>query len=253
MRAREVLAEELDKGCLRYMVDEVKRGEGYGSPDSFVIRAMLAFSDEGSGIGIPEGYALVPIEPTREMIDAGEKVAYDGNPYSGHDAGAIWRAMVAACRPSGSGAHPMTTPVDIDKLKELLAKCDPESANPCEQCGGYGEWFAHSPDCHNDSCALACGIDDCNGQVEPCYCQDKLLAAAQISLPALIAKAERVDAMTEALRPFAQVAEGEVYKLFAQEARLTFTLCRPDGKRFCFINAECFDAARNALSPKESE
>lgn len=42
MRMRELLAAELDKGVLRYMVDEVRRGEGYGSPDSFAIRAMLA-------------------------------------------------------------------------------------------------------------------------------------------------------------------------------------------------------------------
>jgi len=38
----------------------------------------------------------------------------------------------------------------------------------CAYCGGYGEIFGHAPDCYNDDCALACGIDDCLGQVDPC-------------------------------------------------------------------------------------
>lgn len=38
----------------------------------------------------------------------------------------------------------------------------------CEYCGGYGEIFGHADDCFSEWCALACGIDDCDGKVEPC-------------------------------------------------------------------------------------
>ena len=87
MRAREVLAETAHaEGCnflSRAMADcDCDRP----------IRAMLAFSDEGSGIGeLREGFALVPIEPTKSMIAAGDEDA--GGWATAAD---IWRAMLAA-------------------------------------------------------------------------------------------------------------------------------------------------------------
>lgn len=73
------------------------------------------------------------------------------------------------------------------------------------------------------------------------------------ALDALIAKAERVDALERALAPFAAIGTGEVFEYFAARARMNLTICNPEGRRLCFVNAECFEAARNALSPKESE
>jgi hypothetical protein len=40
----------------------------------------------------------------------------------------------------------------------------------CDTCGGYGEVYGHSDDCESDLCALAGGMDDCNGQIVTCHC-----------------------------------------------------------------------------------
>lgn len=40
----------------------------------------------------------------------------------------------------------------------------------CPYCGGTGERYWHAPDCRSDDCALAGGLDDCVGVVEPCPC-----------------------------------------------------------------------------------
>lgn len=45
-----------------------------------------------------------------------------------------------------------------------------DSAQVCETCGGYGELFVHSSECESDYCALAGGIDDCDGKVVSCHC-----------------------------------------------------------------------------------
>jgi hypothetical protein len=43
-----------------------------------------------------------------------------------------------------------------------------ETNDDCDACGGNGELFSHAADCKSDFCALAGGIDDCDGEVEPC-------------------------------------------------------------------------------------
>lgn len=60
--------------------------------------------------------------------------------------------------------------------------------------------------------------------------------------------------LIEALQPFANVTEGEVYERFVAENRHTFRLTNGDGSRtLTFINAECFDYARAALTPQPEE
>ena len=50
----------------------------------------------------------------------------------------------------------------------------------CLECGDSGEVFAHADDCRDDNCALAGGIDDCDGQVVFCSCEaGEALAAKQ--------------------------------------------------------------------------
>ena len=44
----------------------------------------------------------------------------------------------------------------------------PNGNDDCEACGGNGEIYSHSSDCKSDFCALAGGMDDCKGVVEPC-------------------------------------------------------------------------------------
>ena len=38
----------------------------------------------------------------------------------------------------------------------------------CDLCYGAGELFVHAVNCYSDDCALAGGIDDCEGFVEAC-------------------------------------------------------------------------------------
>lgn len=40
----------------------------------------------------------------------------------------------------------------------------------CENCGGQGEYYWHSEDCHNDDCALAGGYGECEGRIIDCGC-----------------------------------------------------------------------------------
>ncbi|WP_303763854.1 hypothetical protein [Sphingobium yanoikuyae] len=49
----------------------------------------------------------------------------------------------------------------------------------CPECGGSGEIFSHADDCWSDDCALALGIDDCDGQVLPCSCAEPPLPTLQ--------------------------------------------------------------------------
>lgn len=77
---------------------------------------------------------------------------------------------------SRAEAEPMPTGPLASTTREVIAM--PEGVEkeagerePCADCGGYGEWFGHAPDCDNDLCALAGGYDDCRGQVVTCHCQ----------------------------------------------------------------------------------
>lgn len=58
-----------------------------------LIQAFSAHRITGSA-WTPEGWKLVPLDATPAMVEAGETVAYEGNSFSGHDAAAIWRAML---------------------------------------------------------------------------------------------------------------------------------------------------------------
>lgn len=128
----------------------------------------------------------------------------------------------------------MTTPVDIDKLKELLPKA---TALPWEESDGErGPNFyleirgPYDGDVNGDTGQHIvvggepiCSFLDNERDYQDCA----LVIAAVNSLPALIAKAERVDALMDLVRR-AQLNVPQYY-------------------------VEWHEAARNALSPKESE
>ena len=60
--------------------------------------------------------------------------------------------------------------------------------------------------------------------------------------------AARIEALEAALRPFAEIAHGEVYDRFKADSRSTFRISNGGGDRhLTFINAECFDEARTLL------
>jgi len=63
------------------------------------IRGLAARAKLSAGVAIPEGWALVPVEPTEEMLFAAflrDENAYAGGAQNGASASAIWDAMLAA-------------------------------------------------------------------------------------------------------------------------------------------------------------
>jgi len=73
-----------------------------------------------------------------------------------------------------AGSEPVSPPEEISALTRLseenarLREALAAGTRECEQCHGGGEVFGHAADCDNDLCALAGGIDDCLGRVDPC-------------------------------------------------------------------------------------
>lgn len=43
-----------------------------------------------------------------------------------------------------------------------------EYGDGCEDCGGMGAWFEHTPDCRSDFCAGNGDEHSCNGDWLPC-------------------------------------------------------------------------------------
>lgn len=99
----------------------------------------------------------------------------------------------------------MTTAPTTEELRILLEKTQPGNDRSCDHCGGFGEIFSHHPDCSNDDCVLACGIDDCDGQVTACFCRERFTDAALAALPSLLDQIEVLtkerDAYRDALDP----------------------------------------------------
>jgi len=68
-------------------------------------------------VTVPEGWALVPVEPTREMWAAGMKAQYAPS-----SSGDIWAAMIAAAPPPPTLAPvaPVALPGELVELSEKL-------------------------------------------------------------------------------------------------------------------------------------
>lgn len=60
--------------------------------------------------------------------------------------------------------------------------------------------------------------------------------------------ADRVRELEAALRPFAEIAQGEAWERFITDAKMTLRINGGGSRHFCFINAECFEAARDTLN-----
>lgn len=50
---------------------------------------------------VPEGYLLVPVQPTKEMRKAGRQANGASMKYQGNECDTIYRAMLAAAQPAG--------------------------------------------------------------------------------------------------------------------------------------------------------
>lgn len=89
-RARELLAAELDAISFPAMAAEIRDESGYNSCGAAMVRAVAA------AIKPPEGYVLVPVEPTEAM----ERVAFAAAGYPTNWGGLreIWSAVLAARR-----------------------------------------------------------------------------------------------------------------------------------------------------------
>jgi hypothetical protein len=96
-----------------------------------------------------------------------------------------WQLNVAALSPTPPTPSLST---DVQSAATGLHEHDvslkgamPVVGEVCSDCGGYGEYFGHSPDCAEDSCALAGGVDDCDGQVFVCLFCDPTPTLATVA------------------------------------------------------------------------
>lgn len=108
-RARELLAAEYERSGLFQSAADLRSGRlnfelGWAREAEMAIRAII------TALTPPEGFVLVPVEPTQEMLDAEHATArihdeYGEDRYVGN-AEEVWAAMLAA-RPEGrtDGAH----------------------------------------------------------------------------------------------------------------------------------------------------
>ena len=98
----------MDNAKLYEIAREVNRvTNGYGSADLMCIVDAVAAAVRSESVPvIPEGMALVPVEPTEAMIDAGckehecvqEDRWYSNHEISEYDAKSIYSAMVATAQ-----------------------------------------------------------------------------------------------------------------------------------------------------------
>lgn len=87
-RARELLAEEFRKEDQFEYAHHVAVGGDVGDEDQAALRAVMA------ALTPPEGYALVPVELTPEMVKAVYPLHYFT--YLGSELREHWRTMIAA-------------------------------------------------------------------------------------------------------------------------------------------------------------
>ena len=124
----------------------------------------------------------------------------------------------------------------VADLEAKLVKATPQQNQSCEHCGGYGATFGHAPDCDYDLCALAGGIDDCDGQLEPCECRLRLEESAINALPALLAERTallaRVEALEEMLHGRVAQDHAEVRRRGTEFDERINAGIRPRGGRF---------------------
>lgn len=77
---------------------------------------------------------------------------------------------------NSEGLHPIAFAALAAKSALSEGK-DCKGEADCPYCGGSGEYFGHSPECTEDLCALAGGMNDCDGQAFTCNCDGTLSAS----------------------------------------------------------------------------
>ncbi|WP_329768847.1 hypothetical protein [Stenotrophomonas maltophilia] len=101
LKARELLAAEYAKGQFRAYAPEIRSGAGTAFDEE--IRAIVAII---SSLSPPDGWVLVPVEPTDDMVWAPSDVEVGYPTWAGSrdgcttdEAKAIWASMLAARPP----------------------------------------------------------------------------------------------------------------------------------------------------------
>ncbi|WP_422507168.1 hypothetical protein [Stenotrophomonas sp. GZD-301] len=87
MRARELWQQQYDVNGYSKLCP-LAPGRRFGAHEEFVLRAIVA------ALTPPEGYVLVPVEPTKQMMDAAIPPGLQDQ--SGRRQRALWNAMLAA-------------------------------------------------------------------------------------------------------------------------------------------------------------
>lgn len=108
-------------------------------------------------VGVPDGYALVPVEPTQAMTEAG--MAVDVAMYETHycETQAIYEAMLAAAPAAQATAQATAEQGDQSDNIKHLTHCDDDG---CERCVNLMYFYQACDECgawgHNDSGPCLC-------------------------------------------------------------------------------------------------
>ncbi|MHC2115379.1 hypothetical protein ACYPJF_07730 [Stenotrophomonas geniculata] len=100
-RARELLAAEYRKAGANPASCELMAGRA-SWPNQMALNAIIAAltppeGDMGNPISVPDGFVLVPVEPTEAMVHAGLNAPFRGHPETGGPSlPDMWTAMLAA-------------------------------------------------------------------------------------------------------------------------------------------------------------
>lgn len=90
-RARELLAAEIEKIEGYKLAAQIRAGSQLGPIMAVCHAAIIA------ALTPPEGYVLVPVEPTETMLSAGLNAPFRGHPETGGPSlPDMWAAMIAA-------------------------------------------------------------------------------------------------------------------------------------------------------------
>lgn len=142
---------------LEYAKQQRHIGQSCKVPPEDMVEIMERLLNAGNSPVIPEGYVMVPKEPTEEMLQASYREASVYSPTA-------YRAMIAAA-PQSPGSEPATVPgkwVPVSEQKPdcWCRTCRPVTLNDMR--------FVVCPDCGNKRCPRANDHRNaCTGSNEP--------------------------------------------------------------------------------------
>lgn len=144
-----------------------------------------------------------------------------------------------------------------DHLRKLVERATPGPWAQGEGSGQGATTYVYEVDGagQQHSAIAACFLEGVDRAYTARCANAALIVAAVNALPSLLDTTEeaerlrkRVAELEEGLRPFAEIARGEVWERFIADSQMVLRISNGGGSRhLTFINAECFQVARTLL------